>query len=107
MHKIPAESCDCKNIKNTKFFLSTSFCVCLSELTVKLQSSIGVKEKNNYQLFNKFVMEAPKTSGEIEIHRVVFKGTLPARFRRAIDAINTQSRSFKLKGNRWCIGMII
>ncbi len=28
--------------------------------------------------FNKIAMEAPKKSGEIEIHGVVFKGTLPA-----------------------------
>jgi hypothetical protein len=28
--------------------------------------------------FHKIVMEPPKTSGEIEIHGVVFKGTLPA-----------------------------
>ncbi len=52
-------------------------------------------------------MEAPKTSGEIEIHDVVFKGTLPARLRTAIDAINTQSRSFNLKDKNWLLGMII
>ena len=40
---------------------------------------INVKDTKiiiNY--FRKFVMEAPKKSGEIEIHGVVFKGTLPA-----------------------------
>ncbi len=42
-------------------------------------------------------MEAPKTSGEIKIHSFhgfVFKGTLPARLRNAINAINTESQLF-------------
>jgi hypothetical protein len=35
-------------------------------------------------------MEAPKNPGEIEIDGVVFKGTLPNRFRRTIGAIKTE-----------------
>jgi hypothetical protein len=52
-------------------------------------------------------MEAPKRSREIEIHGVLFKGTLPEKLREAIDAINTESQSFNLKDKGWKIGMII
>ncbi len=49
-------------------------------------------------------MEAPKTSGEIEIHGVLFKGTLPAKLH---EAIKTKSKLFVRKDKEWWICMII
>lgn len=49
-------------------------------------------------------MEAPKKSGKIEIHGILFKPSLPEKI---CNAINTQPRLFIRKGKDWWFGMII
>jgi hypothetical protein len=63
-----------------------------------------LRYKNNLIDLSKFMMVAPKTSVEIQIHGVLFKGTLPAKLH---NAINAQSRSFNLKDKDWSISMFI
>jgi hypothetical protein len=50
-------------------------------------------------------MEIPKTSGEIEIHGIVYKGTLPETFHyETEDVLRYMKRDY---GGRWRISMII
>jgi hypothetical protein len=52
-------------------------------------------------------MEVPKKYGEIEIHGVVFKGTLPETFRKKIKSSSFDSRlSSVCSSSHWAIRIL-
>ena len=50
-------------------------------------------------------MEVPKTSGEIKIHGVVFKGTLPETFRKKIKSSDSRLSSV-CSASTWMIRIL-